>query len=172
MLTTTVFESNVPIWSHTRHKGLAYVHASRLGGNFQLWPPKDYLAPRYVFNEQCLVRFVPKTVHWHIWFSGVLFAFSAQKQGFLTWHSNLPNTPKTQKYAQFPGQSVNLPVSRWKRSAKWPNTSIFGSKKRSVHLERQFAKSYLFHAPTPPRSLPADTLRDLCAPLPPPLLLE
>ena len=48
-------------------------------------------------TKKCLVRFVPKTVHWHIWFCGVFFAFSAQKQGFLTWQSNLPETPRNAK---------------------------------------------------------------------------
>ena len=53
--------------------GLGAVRAAGGGGckSGKIWP-------------KCLVRFVPKTVHWHIWFCGVLLAFSAQKQGFLT----------------------------------------------------------------------------------------
>ena len=40
---------------------------------------------------------------------------------------------------------------RWKRSAKWPKMAFLSSKKRAVlQRERQFAKSYLFHAYTPP----------------------
>ena len=50
--------------------------------------------------------------------------------------------PKMRQSARFPGQSANLPVSRWK-------SSIGGWKKRSVQpSERQFATLHLFRAPT------------------------